>query len=106
MTIEQMVRRVQTLLQNDPEATDAVVIEYLDQAEEVILNWRYPHERPEDAVVPPRYHGEKCELAARLFVRRGGLGEVIHIENGVHRDWYSSDDRELLSRITPFASVR
>lgn len=106
MTIEQMVRRVQTLLQNDPEATDAVVIEYLDQAEEVILNWRYPHERPEDAVVPSRYHGEKCELAARLFVRRGGLGEVIHVENGVHRDWYSSDDRELLSRITPFASVR
>lgn len=106
MTTEQMIRRVKTLLQDDPMATDEVVMEYLDAAEEVILNWRYPYERPDEAVVPARYHGEKCELAARLFVRRGGLGETIHIENGVHRDWYSSDDRELLSRITPLCSVR
>lgn len=106
MTTEAMIRRVRTLLQDDPVATDEVVMEYLDTAADEILNWRYPYGFPEEAVVDPRYHGIQCTLAARLFVRRGGLGETIHIENGVHRDWYSSDDRELLAKITPYASVR
>lgn len=106
MTTEQMIRRVKTLLQDDPVATDAVVYEYLDAAADEILNWRYPYGMPEDAEVPARYHGLQCTLAARLFVRRGGLGETFHIENGVHRDWYSSDDRELLAKITPMMSVR
>ena len=106
MTTESMVRRTKVLLQGDPMATDEVVIEYIDMARETVLNTLYPFGIPEDAEVPSRYEGVQCELAARLFARRGGLGEVLHIENGIHRDWYSSDDRDLLSRITPYMKVR
>jgi hypothetical protein len=106
MTTEQMVRRVKILLQNDPVATDEVVYEYLEMAEDTALNTLYPYGVPEGAVLPERYHGVMCELAARLFVRRGGYGEILHIENGIHRDWYSADDRELLARITPYLKVR
>ena len=106
MTTEQQIRQVKTFLDNDPGATDEVVMAFLDQAEELCLNQRYPFNRPEGAVLEDRFHMDKCELAARRFVRTGGLGEMIHIENGVHRDWYSSDDREVLARITPLASVR
>lgn len=106
MTLEQKIKRVQTLLADDATATDSTVAEYLDMAKETVLTTMYPFGIP-DAVfdVPGQYEGIQCELAARFFVRRGGLGETLHIENGIHRDWYSSDDREVLAKITPFAKV-
>ena len=106
MTTEQMITKVQTMLDNDPEATDAVVESYLDIAEDAVLDQLYPFGHDESKTMPSRYQRTQCVLAARYFARRGGLGEVSHIENGVHRSWYSSDDREILQRIVPIAKVR
>ena len=106
MTTEEMVTKVQTMLDNDPEATDAVVEAYLNIAEDAIMDQAYPYGYPEDAEMPSRYQGTQCVLAARYFARRGGLGELMHIENGIHRTWYSSDDRDVRSRIVPRAKVR
>lgn len=107
MTTEQMVEKVKTMLDNDPEATDAVVEAYLGIAEDAVLDQLFPYGYDVDNItLPARYHGAQCTLAARYFARRGGLGEVSHNENGVNRAWYSSDDRDVLSRIVPKAKVR
>lgn len=106
MTTEEMVKKVQTMLDSDPEATDAVVEAYLNIAEDAVMDQLYPFGHADNAEMPSRYQGVQCVLAARYFARRGGLGETLHIENGVHRTWYSSDDREILSRILPRAKVR
>ena len=42
MTNEEKITKVQTLLGNDEEATDALVAVYLDDAKEAILNRRFP----------------------------------------------------------------
>lgn len=106
MTTEQKIKRVQTLLVDDATATDSTVAEYLDMAKETVLVTMYPFGVPVYVMdVPAQYEGIQCELAARFFARRGGLGETTHIENGIHRDWSSSDDREILAKITPYAKV-
>ena len=101
-----MIKRVKTLLGNDPRATDEIVTEYLDAAGDTIMSVRHPLGVPETgASVPLKYHALQCELAARYFAKQGGLGEELHIENGVHRHWSSADDRDLLDRITPIGKV-
>lgn len=107
MTDQERVARVKAYF--DPDAlTEAEASAYLAIAKDTILDQLYSFAGiyPEDAVIPRKYEGAWCELAARYFSRKGGLGETLHIENGIHRDWYSSDDRDLLSRIIPYASVR
>lgn len=101
-----MIAKVQTMLDNDPEATDAVVEAYLNIAEDAIMDQAYPYGYAENTTMPVQYQGAQTVLAARYFARRGGLGELMHIENGIHRTWYSSDDRDVLSRIVPRAKVR
>lgn len=109
MTDEQRIARVKSYFDANTEGlTDEVVADYLADAKDWMLVNLYPHKQtfPEDAEVPLRYEGMWCEKAARMFSRRGGLGEVAHIENGIHRNWASSDDSDLLRNIIPFASVR
>ncbi len=104
MTTEQKITRVQTLLGNEAEVDSSTISEYLSMASDTILNTRYPFVIPEDYDLS-MYDSIQCELAARYIVRRGGLGELTHNENGINRTWYSSDDREVLSKITPMAKV-
>lgn len=106
MTTNQKIKRVQTLLMNDETADDTTVAEYLDMSKETVLLTLYPFGIPDEVdEVPTKYETVQCELAARYFARRGGLGETMHIENGIHRDWYSSDDRDVLAKIVPYAKV-
>lgn len=104
MTTAQKITRVKTLLGNEVEVDDATVTEYLSMASEDILETRYPWGVPDDPDIE-RYDGVQCVLAARYLVRKGGLGELMHNENGINRTWYSSDDREILAKITPYAKV-
>lgn len=104
MTTAQKIERVNTLLGEQVEVTDATVTEYLSMASSKVLHTRYPFTVPEDYDIS-EYEDIECELAARLYVRQGGLGEIAHNENGINRTWYSSDDRELLAQITPKAKV-
>ncbi len=106
MTNNDKIKRVQTLLMYDETADVTTVQEYLDMSKETVLATLYPFGIPDGVTeVPSMYEAVQCELAARYFARRGGLGETFHIENGIHRDWYSSDDREVLARIVPYAKV-
>lgn len=106
MTTEQKITRVQTLLGNEAEVDSSTITEYLSIAEEDIVSARYPFGAPDFYEMESQFDGLQCQLAARYIVRRGGLGETDHNENGISRTWYSSDDRELFARITPFGKVR
>ena len=107
MTDAQRIARVQSYF-DAGYLSDTEASAYLASAKDVVLNTLYAFESnyPAEAEVPSRYEGVWCELAARLFSRKGGLGQTMHIENGIHRDWYSSDDRDLLARIIPYMVVR
>lgn len=104
MTAAERIRRVQ-LLCDDASVTDEKAEELLEIANDTVLEVLCPFGIPEGLVIPERYHGVWCELAARYFARTGGRGEVSHSENGISRTWSSSDDRDILSRITPYARV-
>ena len=98
------IEMVQTLVDNDSEASESALAVYLAIAAEKILKRLYPFESVRN-VWPSEYDVTQCELAARLFLRRGGEGELSHNENGVSRSYASVDDADILDSITPFAKV-
>lgn len=106
MTQDEKITMVKNLVENDAEATDAVVAVYLNSALYAMLERLYPFDASKTATdVPERYDMIQCELAARYFLRRGGQGELNHEENGINRQWESVDDADILNRLTPFAKV-
>lgn len=84
MTTAEMIALVQTIV-DDNRATDEVVAVYLSLAKERMMDRLYPFGRGTQTDIPAEYQSLQCELAARLYLRRGGEGEIVHIENGVHR---------------------
>lgn len=106
MTDSVKIEWVKGLLQNDPQATDDLVSGYLSMAESRILNAMDPlGVLGSECALPEKYDNIQCELAARYFSRRGGLGEISHSENGISRTYESSTDKDLLSFVTPYAKV-
>ena len=105
MTQEEKIAAVQTILNGDSDATPELVTLYLSLAKQKILDRLYPFADTSTKDVPAGYGHLHCELAARLFLRRGGEGESSHEENGVNRVYGSVDDEDILSRLTPFAAV-
>lgn len=106
MTTEEKIAKVQSLIDDDAEeATDTVVRQYLDLAEQKMLDRIYPFGETLSSRLPRRYERLQCELAVRYFLRRGAEGEETHEENGVNRAYGSVDDEDILSRLTPFAAV-
>lgn len=105
MTDAEKITTTQTLVGNDPEATDAVISVYLKDAEAAILRRLYPFEMPAVPSVPPVYEMLQCKLAMRYFLKRGAEGEYIHDENGTNRHYGSVNDEDLLQEVVPYAKV-
>jgi hypothetical protein len=106
MTMAEKIEVVQTLVDHDEEATNDTVRVYLLTAQQKILDRLYPmHREMYEEGIPVEYDYLHCELAARLFLRRGGEGETSHEENGINRTYDSVDDEDILSRLTPYAVV-
>lgn len=106
MVLDNAITTVQTLVENDQAATDALVGVYLNDAKAAILRRLYPFGIPETVIdVPPIYEMLWCKLAARYFLRRGAEGEKLHEENGINRQYGSVNDEDLLSEVTPYAWV-
>lgn len=106
MTGSEKTVMVRTLVENDAEATDAIIAVYLNLACNAMLERLYPYDSEKTSEdIPERYDTIQCELAARYYLRRGGQGEINHEENGVNRQYSSVDDEDILRRLTPFAKV-
>lgn len=104
MTTADKIVMVQMLVDNDDRAEESVVMAYLSLAAEKMLRRLYPYD-PTRKDMLAAYDVTQCELAARLFLRRGGEGEQSHSDNGVSRSYSSVDDEDILSRLTPYAKV-
>ena len=106
MTSAEKIAMVKTLVENDADATDAVVTVYLTIAGNKMVERLYPYDTGKEiSDIPVRYDTIQCELASRLFLRRGSEGETNHEENGVNRSYANVDDDDILCRLTPFAKV-
>ena len=105
MTDSEKILTVQTLVENDEAATDALVSVYLSKASQAILRRLYPFGMQNGATVPDLYAYSQCELAARYFLRRGAEGEIAHNENGVNRTYGSVNDEDILREIMPYVRV-
>ena len=106
MSDAEKVKMVQTLVENDSDATAETIAVYLSLACSAMLERLYPFDTDKDSSdLPVRYDSLQCELAARYFLRRGGQGEINHEENGVNRQYGSVDDSDILNRLTPFVKV-
>ncbi len=106
MTTAEKIIRVQTLLGNDEEATDALISVYLDYAKDAILNRRYVGKIPMYITdVPCEYENLQIRLAERYFLKRGAEGEAVHLEDGVHRHYGSVNDEDLLKEVTTVVRV-
>lgn len=105
MSETEAIQIVQTLVENDPSATDALVSVYLQDAKAAILRRLYPFGGYENAAIPPVYELLWCKLAARYFLRRGAEGEIVHEENGINRQYGSVGDEDLLREVTPYVWV-
>lgn len=105
MTTSEKIAFTQQLLNNNPKATDTLVGGFLTKAQSVILR-RYDPLKVVGAVeVPEEYEVLQCELASHYFLRMGGDAEISHSENGVNRNYYSTNDEELLREVIPYAKV-
>lgn len=99
------IRTLRGLLDSDDR--DETLTAYLDIAREVLLNIIYPTD-PDRAEyeVPAMYEMKQIEIAEYFMQKRGAEGEIQHIENGIHRNYGSSDIPEAMIRhITPFCGV-
>lgn len=103
MTDAQKRAMVKSIIGENP--TDSEVDVYLNLSYDKIMSRLYPFGAPDEAVVPLRYDILHCELASRMWLRKGGEGEMTHSENGVSRTYHSVDDKDILERIVPYAKV-
>ena len=99
MTTAEKIANVQARV-DDQSATDALVTIFLEDAAEAIFQRMYPWGVPDTVTdVPARYARLQCKLAARYFLKMGGEGESLHIENGTHRHYGSVNDADLLQEV-------
>lgn len=106
MTDAEKITMVKALVDQDELATDALVSVYLTIAKQKILDRMYPWGAPEEDIeLPARYETLQCELASRLFLKRGAEGEITHTERNTSRQYASATDEDLLKAVIPFARV-
>lgn len=104
MTEEEKLTMVKALIGEDESATDALIKAYLNIAKGKMLKRLYPFDSSKTDI-PEQYATDQCELAVRLFLKRGAEGEIAHNENSINRTYGSVDEEDILSRLTPFAKV-
>lgn len=103
MTVEEKITISKSLI-GDEDVSDSIITAYLDLAKNAMLKRLYPFGTT-DEILPPQYDMDQCELAVRMFGRRGAEGETSHSENSISRTYGSVNDEDILSRLVPFAKV-
>ena len=106
MTKEIMINMLRSMIEDD-DTSDGVLNTYLEIAAQKILNRMYPYKEDySDMEVPDRYAMIQLNIAVYMLNKRGAEGEIQHIENGIHRNYGSSDVPDgMLKDIVPYCKV-
>ena len=107
--MEQYEKIAELRLIVESDEDDNVLLSYLEQAKDVILNRMYPYGTDEEYAqmdVPKRFEFKQIRIAAYFMNKRGAEGEVQHIENGIHRNYKSSDvPEDMLWDVFPVVGI-
>lgn len=108
MTTEKKITMLRAMMDGDEE--DSGVLEvFLELAKQKILNRMYQFDTDEEYEgldVPDKYAMTQLNIAVYMLNKRGAEGEIQHIENGIHRNYGSSDVPDaLLKDIVPFCKA-
>ena len=106
MTIEEKLAMVKSIMGPDA-PDDETITAYLNAAGSEILNWRFqynPENKPED--VPTEYELTQVYAVVSGFTQRGLEGQLVSIENGVHRHFaYHDMVRYVRANVIAYAKV-
>lgn len=110
MTSESKLAMVKAILRIDDTDTseDALITTYLDMAQQEMLAWRYSHANPDNVpeTVPTEYEITQVQAVINGYTQAGVEGQVLSIENGIHRHFNYSDMVEYVrAHVIPFAGV-
>lgn len=111
MTDTEKLTMLETMLFPDEtvdSATEAQLQVYLDLASQAILNYKYEYSAdgiPEE--LPSTYDIVQVMAVQNGFAQIGAEGQVLSIENGVHRHWKYSDMLQYIrATVIPIAKVQ
>lgn len=110
MTPEAKLAMVKAILRIDDTDTseDALITTYLDMAQQEMLAWRYSHANPDNVpeTVPTEYEITQVQAVINGYTQAGVEGQVLSIENGIHRHFNYSDMVEYVrAHVIPIAGV-
>lgn len=110
MTPEAKLAMVKAILRIDDTDTseDALITTYLDMAQQEMLSWRYSHANPDNVpeTVPTEYEITQVQAVINGYTQAGVEGQVLSIENGIHRHFNYSDMVEYVrAHVIPIAGV-
>lgn len=108
MTTEKKIDMLRSMLGEDSDERGVLEV-YLELAKQKILNRMYQFKTDADyetQEVPDKYVMTQLNIAIYMLNKRGAEGEIQHIENGIHRNYGSSDVPDaLLKDVIPFCKV-
>ena len=110
MTMDEKLTMVKAVLRIDTSDTseDALITTYLTFASREILGWRYSNANPDNVPteVPTEYEMTQVQAVINGYTQSGIEGQVLSIENGVHRRFeYSDMVRYIRNNVIPIAGV-
>ena len=110
MTSEAKLAMVKAILRIDGTDTseDALITTYLDMAAQEIIAWRYSHAKAKNKpeMVQPEYEMTQVQAVINGYTQAGVEGQVLSIENGIHRHFNYSDMLEYVrAHVIPVAGV-
>ena len=110
MTSEAKLVMVKAILRIDDTDTseDALITTYLTMAEREIIGWRYSNANPATVpeAVPDEYEMTQVQAVVNGYTQSGIEGQVLSIENGIHRHFeYSDMISYIRAHVIPIAGV-
>ena len=110
MTSEAKLAMIKAILRIDSSDTseDALITTYLEMSAHEILSWRYSNANPDNVpdTVPTEYEMAQIQSVINGYTQAGVEGQVLSIENGVHRHFQYADMVEYVrAHVIPIAGV-
>lgn len=107
MTKEAKTNMLRMMLDPDDNTDPDTLEVFLELAAQKVLNRMYPYKDDYTGLeVPDRYAMIQLNICVYWLNKRGAEGEIQHIENGIHRNYGSSDVPDsMLKDVVPYAQA-